>query len=82
MRILKQTLNPAGILVVLWCLTPWFGARAQDNGAGLTLAREDHWLYIRGPHLPPGGIQINYLEAYCRAGSTEGDWVSHTVIPY
>lgn len=46
----------------------------------LTLAREGHWLVIQGQHLPGGEIRINYLEAYCRAGSTDADWVAHTVI--
>src|SRR4051812_22177132 len=48
----------------------------------LTLAREENWLIIRAPHLPADGIRINYLEAYCRAGSTNADWVTHTVIPH
>jgi hypothetical protein len=39
-------------------------------------------LMIHGPHLPGGEIRINYLEAYCRAGSTDADWVQHTVIPH
>ena len=47
----------------------------------LTLARTNHWLIIRGPQLP-GEIRINYLEAYCRAGSTDADWMKHTVIPH
>ena len=47
----------------------------------LTLERTNHWLIIRGPHLP-GEIRINYLEAYCRAGSTDADWVKHTVVPH
>lgn len=41
-----------------------------------------HWLYIEGDHLPGKVIEVNYLEAYCRAGSTEADWVKHTVIPH
>lgn len=48
----------------------------------LTLARDGHWLVIRGTHLPGGEIRINYLEAYCRAGSTDADWVKHTVVPH
>ena len=49
----------------------------------LTLAFEQpHWLVIRGPELPGKEIRINYLEAYCRAGSTDADWVKHTVIPH
>ncbi|MGI9241842.1 MAG: hypothetical protein ACR2RV_13650, partial [Verrucomicrobiales bacterium] len=35
---------------------------------------------LRSPELPGGELRINYLEAYCRAGSTEADWVKHTVI--
>jgi len=41
-----------------------------------------HWLYIEGEHLPGKVIEVNYLEAYCRAGSTDADWVKHTVIPH
>ena len=51
------------------------------HAAPLTLERTNHWLVIRGPTLP-GEIRINYLEAYCRAGSTDADWVKHTVIPH
>src|SRR5687767_2278918 len=54
---------------------------AATQAADLTLTREDHWLIINGPQLP-GEIRINYLEAYCRAGSTDADWVKHTVIPH
>lgn len=51
--------------------------------ATLELAYEaPHWLLIRGPHFPGKEIRINYLEAYCRAGSTDADWVKHTVIPH
>jgi len=50
---------------------------------GLELAYEaPHWLVLRAPHIPGREIRINYLEAYCRAGSTEADWVEHTVIPH
>jgi len=47
---------------------------------GLTLARDGHWLVIRGEQIPAGEIRINYLEAYCRSNSTDADWVKHTVI--
>jgi hypothetical protein len=46
--------------------------------AGLTLARDAHWLIIHGEGFPE--IRINYLEAYCRSNSTDADWVTHTVI--
>jgi len=56
-------------------------ATAQDSG-GLKLKRDHHWLVIQGDQLPGGEIRINYLEAYCRAGSTDADWAQQTVIPH
>lgn len=52
------------------------------QSAELTLAREKNYLVIQGAHIPGGEIRINYLEAYCRAGSTDADWVKHTVIKH
>lgn len=48
----------------------------------LTLERDGHWLIIKGDHIPGGPIRINYLEAYCRANSTDADWVKQTVIKH
>jgi hypothetical protein len=56
--------------------------RAADASLGLTLARDGHWLVIRSAQIPGGEIRINYLEAYCRVGSTDADWVQHTVIKH
>lgn len=47
----------------------------------LTLSREKNYLIIHAPHVPSGEIRINYLEAYCRPGSTDADWAK-TVIPH
>ncbi len=55
---------------------------ASSAEPSLTLARDGHWLIIRGAQIPAGEIRINYLEAYCRAGSTDADWVQHTVIQH
>jgi hypothetical protein len=49
---------------------------------GLTLERQGQMLIIHGANIPGGELQVNYLEAYCRAGSTDADWVQHTVIPF
>ena len=57
------------------------GALANDLPA-LKLTRLENWLVIKGSHLPGGEIRINYLEAYCRPGSTDADWVKHTVIKH
>lgn len=45
----------------------------------LTLVRDQNWLVIQGAHLPKGEIRINYLEAYCRPGSTDADWHDTTI---
>jgi hypothetical protein len=55
-------------------------AAAVPSGPRLRLQRDGNWLVIHGAHLPGGEIRVNYLEAYCRAGSTDADWVRHTVI--
>lgn len=46
-----------------------------------TLAREQHFLVVRGA-FPGGEVHINYIESYCRGGSTDADWVRHTKIPH
>jgi hypothetical protein len=75
------------LILLPLCLLPDSDAKAAETSAAsgrsgtLTLARTNQWLIIRGPQLP-GEIRINYLEAYCRAGSTEADWVEHTVIAH
>lgn len=49
----------------------------------LTLSYEaPHWLVIHGDHIPGKQVRINYLEAYCRADSTDADWVEHTVVKH
>ena len=67
-------MKPATLLTLFVLTTT---ALAQNT---LTLAREKNWLIIRGAHLPGKEIRINYLEAYCRAGSTDADWRLHTVV--
>ncbi len=59
-----------------------FAVAADAPPPGLTLSREDHWLVVHAPFAPGGEIRVNYLEAYCRPGSTDADWVQHTVIPH
>ncbi|MEX0641296.1 MAG: hypothetical protein WD468_01270 [Pirellulales bacterium] len=47
------------------------GASRADEP--LAVSWKDNFLSIRGDKLP-GEITINYLEAYCRPGSTDRDW--------
>lgn len=65
-----------GCVVVL--RTPASAAKPE-----LTLSYEaPHWLVIHGDHIPGKQVRINYLEAYCRANSTDADWVKHTVVKH
>lgn len=48
----------------------------------LTLSYEPGWLSLHAPHIPGGQIRIHYLETYCRAGSTDADWVKHTMLAH
>lgn len=71
-----KALLASAALLLLACLS------APAAEPSLTLAREGNFLVIRGAQIPGGEIPINYLEAYCRAGSTDADWVQHTVIKH
>src|SRR6516225_3704271 len=52
---------------------------AGDRALSLSWAKE--MLTIRGKHLPGGALEVWYIEAFCRPGSTRRDW-SQTVIPH
>ncbi len=74
MKRLQPILRTAIIAVV--ALAPCLAAAQSPD---LTLARQSNWLIIQGPHLPAGAVRINYLEAYCRANSTDADWHDTTI---
>ena len=76
---MKHLILPALLLAV--ALYP-LGASQKSSAPGLSLERKGHLLTIRGPGIPAEGIVVNYLEAYCRSGSADADWVKHTVIPH
>ncbi|MBM3999952.1 MAG: hypothetical protein FJ297_10515 [Planctomycetes bacterium] len=63
-------------LLLVWLA----GISRAEDGAPLDIAWKNNYLTIEGPSVP-GGISIHYLEAYCRAGSTDRDW-HETVIPH
>ena len=62
----------------------WMAASAPSRGAepakGLTIAWEKNYLTIQGD-FPGDSLKILYLEAYCRAGSTDREW-GETVIKH
>ena len=51
---------------------------AADN---LRIAWTNNMLSISGSHVPGGSVEIWYLEAFCRSGSTKRDW-NKTTIPH
>jgi hypothetical protein len=54
---------------------------AADPSRALSLRWDNEILSIRGSHLPGKSLEIRYLEAFCRPGSTRRDW-KQTVIPH
>ena len=55
------------------------GLHAAGAGPALLLSRLANDLIIVSENAPfPGPIRINYMEAYCRAGSTRQDWRTKT----
>lgn len=71
-----------GVVVALALLPPLPGV-AGDEGATsrLRLEWDREMLTIRGEGVPGGAITVWYLEAFCRAGSTDRAW-EETVIPH
>ncbi len=56
-------------------------ANAQQKVAPLTITWQNKMLQIEGDHLPGKKLDVWYIEAYCRPGSTHRDW-NKTVIPH
>ncbi len=56
-------------------------ASAADDPPALRLTWARNFLIVSGPKLPGGEVRIQYLEAFCRAGSSDRDW-KETVIPH
>ncbi len=70
-------MNRLLLLNLLLCGTA-LGAGADES---LTLNWTNKMLTVSGPALPGGKLEILYLEAFCRRGSTQRDW-RKTVLPH
>jgi hypothetical protein len=77
---LIDRIGACGLLALaLYCLA---GAPAEAaDKPGLRITWADNYLTVRGDDLPGEEMKILYLEAYCRAGSTDRDW-HETVVPH
>jgi hypothetical protein len=51
----------------------------REGESGLRLAWKDNYLTISGAKVPGGEVRTQYLEAYCRPGSTDRDWSQTTI---
>ncbi|WP_417851312.1 hypothetical protein [Thalassoglobus sp.] len=65
------------ILIAAVCLIGVL-CRLAPADEPLALHWAKNYLTISGDQIPGKEIKIHYLEAYCRAGSTDADWVKHT----
>ncbi len=73
-------MSPFSSTLVAWSLVV-LPALAADAPQPLSIRWAKEYLTVSGPNVPGGSIEILYLEAFCRAGSTDRDW-SQTVIPH
>ena len=73
----KPTIKMSSLLILLLAAS---GVRACAADA-LQLAWTNNMLSIRGSNVPGGSVEIWYLEAFCRSGSTKRDW-HQTTIPH
>ncbi|MCM8527330.1 MAG: hypothetical protein NE327_12490 [Lentisphaeraceae bacterium] len=63
-------------LLFLVCIL--VGCQSSD----LSLHYENRHLTISGESIPGKKLKVLYIEAYCRANSTDADWVKYTVIKH
>jgi hypothetical protein len=66
---------------VLLALAPFLPSLSTSGAEGLSLSWTNNMLTISSSHLPGGSVDVWYLEAFCRSGSTRRDW-RQTTIPH
>ena len=64
-----------------WLVLLSLASHCYADQERLQLQWVDNHLTIRGKGIPGGELVMNYIEAYCRPGSTNRDW-QETVIPH
>jgi hypothetical protein len=73
----QKFLKTLSILVATFCYAA-ISCQAQSN---LNLTWTNNLLTVSRPNLPGEKLEIYYLEAFCRKGSTQRDW-RKTVLPH
>jgi hypothetical protein len=71
------------ILQILCIVTAafWFGSISSHAENNLNLTWTNNVLTVSSPNLPGQKLEIFYLEAFCRKGSTQREW-RKTVLPH
>jgi len=67
--------------MIVYALMVFGSSALAAEDAPLLISWKDDWLTISGKAVGPAGIRVHYLEAYCRAGSTNRKW-DQTVIKH
>ena len=65
----------------LWSLSFFCPALGTSGADALNLSWTNNLLTVSSPELPGGKLEIWYLEAFCRKGSTHRDW-GKTTLPH
>jgi len=73
--------NTLKISVVVWIAFGGAVGGSPQSGGGLRISWADKILRIEGDRVPGHAVEVWYLEAFCRTGSTNRDW-RETTIPF
>lgn len=65
--------------IVAWTIAHSLNGHAQEQASSLTCSWKPNQLTIHGDSLPGGKVDIYYIEAYCRPGSTDRAWDKTTI---
>jgi hypothetical protein len=81
MRELRRFSNAFLVTCIIVCFLGVAAVARSNSPDALTLSWADNFLTIHGDFLPQRHLKVQYLEAYCRPGSTDRDW-GQTVIKH
>jgi hypothetical protein len=71
--------RPNALLALTLVFTTFPLVTMTDAADALAISWADNMLTIAGEQIPGNEIQVWYLEAYCRPGSTDRDWRQTTI---
>jgi len=76
------TIQTRALAWILAAIVTFLGFQLRLRAAdGLTISWTNNLLTVSGANLPGGTLEVLYLEAFCRSGSTRRDW-RQTTLPH